>query len=254
MSEVLRIRFGQVHILGRPLEGRPVDGLYVKRDGFTGWDDSGDARWEAIDMPGQHGQFDVPVMQGPRTVTIAGWALARTDRKLAQLRSVVTGLGAEGPLRPFIDHRGETLWANARRGGKTEFRDAGLYHGIRRAGFVLQLVCANPRKYGATRTFPGGRAAFHYGNFPAVPKLIVTGSSAGGYTVTGPQGRRITVTAALTSAGHEIDLATGTLTVGGVPVLGGLTRFEPWTIPPGQSVAATTSAGSLTVSVTDTYI
>lgn len=255
---MLRIRFeGAAEvILGSPagMLGR-VQGLFVAPDGFDGWDDGGgESRRESVPRPAQHGEFDLPVFQGARVFSIDGWALAWSERELAQLRSVVTGIGATGDrFKVTVDHQGQTLWVGARRGPRPTFKDAGIRRGMHRARFLMQFVAADPRKYGESRDFAAGLPALHYGNFPATPLLRI-GAGAGGYTVTGPNGRVITVSAA-PAAAHEIDFATGGLYVGGVRQVGAIATYQPWSIPVGAPgvVATITGARSLVQRVTDTF-
>lgn len=256
----LTIRCGGAVIRGTPegTVGR-VEGLFVGPDGFDGWDDGGgDIRRESVPRPGEHGEFDLPVFQGSRVFSIDGWALAWSERELAQLRSIVTGIGAAGDrFRVTVDHQGQTLWAMARRGAKPTFRDAGIRHGLHRARFLIQFVAADPRKYGELREYAAGEAAVQYGNFPARPRIIVSGVAEAGYTVTGPDGRRVVVQRPLTaSQPHTIDFVKGGLYVGGVRQLRAITVYEPWEIPPGMPGVVTTVNGSRTlrVQVTDTFV
>ena len=95
----------------------------------------------------------------------------------------------------------------------------------------------------------------HDGNFPATPVLTIAGTSSGGYTVTGPGSQLITVTTALASGHpHTIDLATGALYKDGARVLGGISVYQPWTVPVGSSVTVSVSAGTVASSVKDTWI
>lgn len=253
---MLRIRVGGLQILGVPDELQPrVEGLFVAPDGFEGWDDSGDARRESVERPGEHGEFDLPVLQGSRVFSIDGHALAWSESELGHLRSQVTGLGADGSSLQFtVDHQGQTLWANARRSGRTQFRDAGVRHGLHRARFLLQFVAANPRKYGEVREFAAGEVAVQYGNFPATPQLLV-GAGTGAYTITGPAGRVVTVTAP-PAATHVIDFGAGGLFLNGIRQPNTISVYQPWQVPVGLPgvTASITGARSLVQRVTDTFI
>lgn len=253
---MLEIRMGGLTILGRPDDGTThVEGLFVGPDGFHGWDDGVDSRGESVERPDQHGEFDMPVFLGSRVVTIDGHALAWSDVELGHLRKRVMGLGATGDrFRVAVEHQGETLWATARRAGKPTFTDSGIRSGMHRASFVIQFTCRDPRKYGEIRDYAAGEAAAHYGNFPATPRLLI-GAGAGGYTVTGPGGRVVTVGTAPAGA-HEIDFVTGGLYLGGARQVNAITVYQPWSIPPGlPGVTATISgARTLTQRVTDTFI
>ena len=257
---MLRIRIGSTIILGRPDDTKPrVEGLFVAPDGFTGWDDGGgDIRRESVPRPAEHGEFDLPVFQGSRVFSIDGWALAWSERELGQLRSVVTGIGATGDrVKVTVDHQGQTLWAMARRGAKPTFKDTGVRYGLHRARFMMQFVARDPRKYGEVREFAAGEAAVQYGNFPATPKIIVSGVAASGYTVTGPDGRQVIVYHPLVaSQPHTIDFARGGLFVGGVRIPGAISVYQPWSVPPGAPGVVTTVNGSRTlrIEVADTFV
>lgn len=255
---MLRIQVAGVTILGAPYDLANATGLYVGPGGFEGWEDGGgDSRRESVDRPSQHGEFDLPVFQGSRVVTVDGHALARSAPELGHLRDRIMGICADGSARFVVEHQGQTLWASVRRGAKPTFRDAGIRHGLHRARFMLSLVAADPRKYGEVHDFLGGTVAVNRGNFPARPQLIVSGTAAGGYTVTGPGGRRVVVTKALTSGSpHTIDFAKGGLWVGGVRQLRAITIYQPWEIAPGLpgAVATVNNGASLIQRVTDTYV
>ena len=256
---MLRIRIGSTVILGRPDDvQKRVEGLFVAKNGWVGWDDGGgEIRREAVPRPSSHGEFDLPVFQGSRVFSIDGHALAWSELELGHLRSVVNGIGATGDrVKVTVDHQGQTLWAMARRGAKPKFEDSGIRHGLHRAKFFLQFVAADPRKYGELRTFADGEAAFHYGNFPATPRYTVLGTAETGYTVTGPGGRQVVVQRPLApSAPHVLDFATGGLYIGGSRVMGAITKYEPWSIPPGSEVTAVVNGSrTLRAELADTFI
>lgn len=255
---MLRISIAGVTILGAPTDSLSrVEGLFVARDGFDGWEDGGgESRREAVPRPGAHGEFDTDVFQGSRPISIDGHTLAESDEKLISLRNQIMGIGADGKLlRITVEHRGQVLWADVRRGPKPTFKDTGVRFGRRHGRFLLQLVAPDPRKYGQVNDFPGGTVAVNRGNFPATPRLLV-GAGAGGYTVTGPGGRQVVVGTAPAGA-HYIDFASGGLfTSAGVRQLNAITIYQPWTIDPGIPGGAASISGSrsLTQRVTDTFV
>ena len=260
MEDPLHVQVGGAHIYGHPRLITPdLFGLFIAKDGWDGWDDGGgEARVESVARPGMHGEFDLPVLMGASVFSIDGWALAPSAFMLGRLRSTVMGIGADGQLmRATVHHQEQTLWADVRRAVKPTFKDAGVRHGLLRARFFLQFRAPDPRKYGETVDFPGGEKAVQYGNFPARPDLIVTGTAASGYTVTGPGGRRVVVTKALTAgAPHTISFAKGGLWVGGVRQLRAISMYEPWTVPPTAvgAVATVDNGVSLVQRVTDTFV
>lgn len=241
------------------LEGIILDGTDATASPYTitsidGWDDGVDTRRESIDRPGGHGQFHTPGYLSGRLITIAGEIY--TDSDAAQDHAILrlTGALADGSTGKLTVTTSQTAWAMVQRNGPPDIvRDRwGLL-----ATYQLQLWAVDPRKYGEAHDYPAGVPAVQYGNFPARPQLVVSGSSSGGYTVTGPDGRRVVVTKAITSgAPHTIDFAQGGLYVDGVRQLRAISIYEPWTVGPGlPSVTAGVSGGlDLVQRVTDTYI
>lgn len=253
---MLRIQIAGVTIWGAPYDSARLSGLYVGPDGFEGWEDGGgDSRRDSVDRPAQHGEFDLPVSLGSRVITVDGYALAASAIELGHLRNAVMGVcAAGGRARLTIDHQEQTLWAHVRRGAKPTFKDAGIRHGVHRGRFMLSMLAADPRKYGETREFAAGVAAVHYGNFPATPVHEVTGTGSG-YTITGPAGRAFTVSSGPGSGVDRIDMASGRVYRNGALLLGAVSRADLWTIPPGApGVTHAISAGTLTTTVTDTFV
>lgn len=255
---MLSIQVDGVEILGRPRDGSSrVEGLFVGPDGFQGWDDGVDVRRESVERPAQHGDYDLPVFNGSRVISIDGHALAWSEEELGNLRNQIMGVCADGGRRLIaVAHQGDDLRATVRRGSKPTFVDSGIRHGMHRASFAVFLVAADPRKYGESKDFPAGTVAVHRGNFPATPRLLI-GAGAGGYTITGPNGRQIVVGATAPAGEHYIDFAQGGLfTAAGVRVSGVMSVFQPWSIPVGSAGAAAsiTGARSLVQRVTRTNI
>lgn len=248
---MLRVRVG--HLV---FEGLTSDGLLIGPDGFSGWDSGTDSKGQSVPRDDSDGDYDLPVYRQSRIVSISGQGLADSDAQLVHMGAQLTGLGSSGQLvRLIVDHHGSTTWADARVVSQTQWDERG---GHRVADFQIQFKCADPRKFGETRTFASGEAAFHYGNFPATPQITVSGSRPSGYTVNGPDGKRFVVTRALTAGNpHSIDMNTGLLRVNGVLVFGGVTVAETWAIPAGRQVIHTltgSGSGDLSVKVADTYV
>lgn len=252
----LEIQLPGCTVRGRPVHGQPVEGFYVGKNGWKGWDDSTAGRRNAVPHPSAHGEFDQPVFRGARVVTIDGHAFARSEYDLGNLRALWTGVGADGDLVAIhARHQGEFLRAAGRVITAT-FNDAGYEGKLLRADVSLEMVCADPRKYGEAHTFTGASVdALNYGNFPASPVIEVVGPRTGPYTITGPDGRQIVVTQSLTAGQtHRLNFADGGLYRDGVRQLGAVSVFQPWTIPAGRSVPMGISSGQMTVHVTDTYM
>ncbi|WP_417555588.1 hypothetical protein [Microbacterium sp.] len=232
----------------------PVEGFVFVE--FEGWNDSPSVRGDAVERPAAHGDFDLPTTRGPRLITISGWCRARAPEVMGHLRSQLMAVLPEGVGRVTVDEFGVTTWADVRVYGAPRFRKRGA-SGY--ADWSLSLRAPDPRRYGATHEFPGGEPAYHYGNFPAVPELIVTGSMPSGYAIAGPDGKSFVVTQGL-SAGqtHRIDMRTGWVTRDGVLQSGAVGRAEVWEIPPGAGIThalqPVSGTGSLLTRVPDTFI
>lgn len=255
-AQPLRIYADGVEILARPHDYSSAKGLFVGPDGFTGWEDGGgEVHREAVQRPGGVGEFDMPVYEGGMVFSVDGKALANSPYTLAHLRDQVMGIGRGGRrFKVSVELQGRTLWTWARRGVRPMFKDSGIRSDLLQASFLLQFVAPVPRKYGEVFEFPSGQVAFHRGNENAVPRLLI-GAGSGGYTVTGPDGRRIVVSTAPSGA-HYIDFENGGLfTAAGVRQGGAITVYQPWSIPPGLPGVIATISGSrsLITQVTETF-
>ena len=257
MVKILELRSGPLTIRQSP-EGQPRPaGFYFGRDGFHGWDDGVTMRSDTVARPQAHGDFDSPGFLAGRLVPMSGWCLASTPRELEQYRDLFTGHGADGGKFPVVVERnGRTLRGTARlaAGTSPSFVDVG---NGRRAAWSASWWFPDPRKYGEPFAF--GPAASvqvtHRGNFPAQPVLQVAGAAPGGYTITGPGGRQIIVTRALAAGQpHRFDTRDGRLYVGGSRVLGGVSRADLFTLPPGLSTVTVNGGLPLTVLGETTYL
>lgn len=232
------------------------EGFTIASKGFVGWLDGVTQRRDDTPLPQAHGSFDAPGFGAARVVSIQGLCWADSDRKLGWYGRQLTGLLADGGMdRLVANYMGLEAFADMRlaAGSQTQFstRIPG-----RLADYQIQFWAPDPRIFGNTQTFTGTSVtAFHYGNFPADPVVTVVGPQVGGYTITGPGGATFTVTQD-PGAGHAhtIDFATGLVSLDGVVQSGVVSSADTWTIPPGQQVAMSISAGSMTVAVKDTFI
>ncbi|MDN3309556.1 hypothetical protein QWJ90_01290 [Microbacterium oryzae] len=243
---ILEIRAGRAVIRGCPTRDR-VEGIFVKPNGFQGWEGITDRRREQVARAVEHGDHDVPVYLGARVLTVDVWIIAKTVDMLRTLSQILTGVGADGGrLKVTIDHQGQELHAL----GRTlvaEAEDQGVRHGryLRSSG-QLQFVFADPRKYGDVKTAPEtGTAtsalAFQYGNFPAHPVIEIPNAPAA-WSVTSPGGT-LQVSGAPAGGTHRFDMRTGRLTRNGVDVTDTATVTGAiWAVPVGASWAHTLSA------------
>ena len=240
----------KVRVNGLTFSGYTTSGFLIGPDGFSGWTSGTDSKGQVVAREGAHGDFDLPVFRASRIVAISGQYLAESGEALAHAGAQVTGLGASGGLvRVVVDYNGSTTWADARVVSQTQFDERG---GQRVADYQIQFKCADPRKFGESRTFASAVPAYHYGNFPAAPVFTITGARSG-YTIPGPSGRSYVVTRAISgSEVHTVDMNDGLLRVNGAVVFGGVSQADTWAIPGGATV--THSLAGLVTRVTDTFV
>lgn len=243
----------EVRIAGVHFEEWPVNfnSCYlIGRNGLRGWR-GGDLRREEIPRPSAHGAFDLAGYQSQKVTSLSGTLLASSEVGLKHMKDSILGVLADGSSgRMTVDDESGSTWRDVRLVSCSDPEDLDELS----ATFSMTFWSADPRRYGDVRDFAAGAPAVHYGNFPATPRLMV-GAGTGGYTVTGPGGRVVTVTTAPAGA-HEIDFATAGLFLGGVRQSNAIGTYQPWTIPPGlPGVTATISgARTLTQRVTDTFM
>jgi len=238
-------------------------GFVVDPEGLDGIDDGVVVKGETVSRPSQHGDYELPTFLESRIVSLSGNCLADSPERLGTLRRQFTGLlvGAVGNV--VFEHLGSTVWGRA-----------GLAPGVQKkfkvdaassthARFQLQLKFHDPRLFGESKPFAAAASLSlrHYGNFLSLPALEVTGSMPSGYSVNGPDGRKYTVTQALTPGQtHRIDMNTGRLYRNGVLQVGWVSRSETWGIPAGSlgvayALAPVSGSGLISApSVLDTFI
>lgn len=222
----------------------------LARNGLRGWR-GGDLRREELPRPAAHGAFDFNGYQAQKVISVTGTILASSEPALKHMKDTVLSiLSRGGSGRMSVDEDSSSTWRDVRLVSCSDPEDLDELS----ATFSLTFWAADPRRYGEVRDYNAGIAAVHYGNFDANPRLLI-GAGSGGYTVTGPGGRVVTVTTA-PAAAHEIDFAAGGLYLAGVRQVGAISVYQPWTIAPGTPGAAATITGarSLTQRVTDTFL
>lgn len=207
-------------------------------------------RREGIPRPYSAGSFPTPGFQDEQEFVWSGLIL--TDHESEQQNAILrlaSLLSSGGESRLVVD-LDEPRWADVHR---VDIPAPRVLVPGRVASYQVTVGSFDPFLYGETREFSAGDPAIHRGTHPAFPVFVVTGTSAGGYTITGPGGQRIVVTTPLVAGTpHTINTDEGEVTVGGA--LGNISVFEPWTIGPGiPGVTHAISAGSLLVKVTDKF-
>lgn len=216
---------------------------------LTGWTESPDVDLEMLARPGTHGVFSLPGYMRERKVGLSGFHVAANHTLLEHASAELRGLQSRDIRLTIEDSHG--TWSVNGKVTRAVYRP----HGFAPEGtWELEVTCPLPWKYGETHPFPGGSPAVTWGTQESSPVLTVTGTSASGYTITGPGGRRVVTSKALTAgAPHTIDLAKGGLYIGGARQLRALTVFEPWLIPtrPPGVVATVNNGLTLLTRVTD---
>lgn len=264
MEQALEIAIAGREILGRPWDLSQPWGLFVQKDGFQGWGGLPAGRREALARAVQHGEYDVPVYLPSRVVTIDGWAIAPDPRGLQLELETAAGIGATGAAQDFQvkqwgiprEARGRRVLAVADDEGRWKGRF--IY-----APFQLQLVFADPRKYGESRTLPGDELnpaaplatatsinVSHRGNFPAHPVTLIPTAPAG-YTITSPGGTFV-VSGATAGGTHAVDHRNGRVYRNGVE-MPGVGRGDLWAVPANESWLHTLSAPGR-INITDTSV
>ncbi len=232
-------------------------GFFVKRDGWSGWDDSPTIRSKSTPRDGD-GNFDLPHVFGERVLSAEVWAVADTDVNLDEMQQRFVRL-ALGRRKVSVDLRGSrTQWAYGRAADTLSFTDTGYRRGFAYASAHAQFTFADPFKYGETRTFQITEPATHEGTVPASPVYTVDGPRPSGYTIVGPNGRRYVVTQALPAGStHQIDMRTGVLRLNGAPQSRAVGRAETWALPSAKRTLTSiegAGSGACRVSLTDTFL
>jgi len=229
-DDVLRI--GELTFFG----GAGNDGFFIDAEGFEGWEDAPDVRFEEVERPNSHGSFDALSFYGARMLTVSGLCLAKSAEELGsygnKLRSALTG-----QIRTLVDYQGVTSYSDGRLASQVKFRTE-VPGRIARYQFSLRFP--NPRRFGAFQQFAsaadGRWTAHHRGNFGASPVIDITGNCPS-YTIGGPDSTEYKVNAPVSPAQpHQIDLGTGLLSIAGGVVFGKAIRADTWVIASGQQV------------------
>lgn len=230
-----------------------------KTTSFEGWWDSPEPKGETVDRANADGEYDLPVYNQARYVTIGGRLAASSHEELHQAMNRFTGLVQRAGARLQVSGHGPEVWVSVKRAsGLTIVPATDTF-----AHWQARLKAVDPRKYGDVNTFTasvGSNAtAFHWGNYAAKPQIVVAGSMPTGYVLT-LGGQQFTVTRALVSGSpHTIDYDDGRLRIGGVVIHGGLGATATPGVLPGTlatvSIAPrSTGAATATFTLYDTYI
>jgi len=246
----------QITWAGRTLSGSDEFGEWVVTD-LDGWFDSPESKGESQDREGQDGEFDLPIYNAARYITVTGHLHTKDHYLNHEAMSFLTGAMAG---RFQVEGHGETLWADAKRNGKIKFTPITDTF----AQWQVPLKCVKPYKYGETNTFTAAIGAplsvGHRGNYYATPTFIIRGDCPTGYVVT-LDGWNYRVTVPLqTGKPHRINYKTGRLYVNGTLTQNGIGETNTTRVPPGGLVGlgmyriGATGTGTAEMELIDTSI
>lgn len=242
----------QVLLGDQILHGQDRSGQWVVEK-LTGWYEAPEAKGGGEARPLSDGDFDGQSNYGPRMVTVDGILFHRSRGELVSAMERFNGLAKLTVQKLVVTDAGLSRYANVKSLGTTW-----TAHTLDSSRFQVRLKSDDSFKYGdsyvitGTSSYPA--ALYHRGTVPAWPVVTVTGSSAGGYTLS-LNGRSVVVTRALVSGtSHTVDFKTGIIRAGSAVVRGGLSTANFSPINPGMPQNMSTTAGSITVLYNDTFI
>jgi len=240
---------------GRTLSGVDRFGKWVTTS-LDGWWDSPEVKGDTEDRPYQDGEFDLPVYNQARLITINGSLHVGNHSHLHEAMNFLTGPIA-GRLQ--VTGHGSVQWADAKRNSGVKFTPVTDVF----AQWQVRLKCVDPRKFGDTKTVAVATGSpisvFHRGNYNATPSFVVKGSMPGGYTITVNVWNYAVTLPLVSGKPHTVDYNNGRLYVNGVLAQNSLGNTNTTPIPPGISVGVglypmTTGSGSADMTITDTHI
>lgn len=255
MSEaVLEVRLAGVHFNGN---SRASSGFVIEPGGLTGWAESPSGTDNGGQRTNAHGSYDVPMYRAARPLTLSGHVLADSPYDLEKMRDRITGLLSDGESGELVV---QTV-ADVRRAKVRVVTARAPELDKQTASFIVQMIAADPRRYGDPNSFGPGTSlqVSHRGNTVAIPTIRVTGSMPSGYKITGPGGREYVVSQGLSSGQtHEIRFRTGWLYRNGALQRSAVSRMQTWAIPPGgrtsMGLVPVSGSGQMTVEVPDTFM
>lgn len=243
------------------------EGYYLTK--VTGWHDAPDVRRTTEERQTGDGSFDEAGYLTDRPLAFEGLIVANSVVKYEHLRKRLTSMFADRRMVEISEAvEGEQWFANGRLAGqvKVPVAKSGDMHSV----FQMPFWCPDPLIYGDAFSFgpaPAVNVEQESGLYPAWPRVTVTATSSmtEGYGVNlhqtsdGPVLASIRVQAPLNAGStHVIDMTTGTVSSGGVPILGGIQSGARWAIPPHGvyfvHLAPNSGAGVITVSGRNTRV
>lgn len=234
------------------LHGQDRSGQWVVEK-LAGWYEAPESKGGGEARPLSDGDFDGQSNYGPRMVTVDGILFHRSRGELVSAMERFNGLAKLTAQKLVVTDAGLSRYANVKSLGTSW-----TAHTLDASRFQVRLKSDDSFKYGESYAVGGSSGSpaslFHRGTVPAWPVVTVTGSSAGGYTLT-LNGRSVAVTRALVSGtSHTVDFRTGIIRAGSSVVRGGLSTANFSPINPGMPQNMSTTAGTITVRYNDAFI
>lgn len=247
-----------ITVAGRTLSGEDQYGVWITH-GIEGWFDSPEVKGEVIGRANSDGDFDLPIFNESRFITVNGSLHTKSHSEQHQAMNFLTGLMSG---RFQVSGHGATQWADVKRNAPVRFNMVtGEF-----AQWQVSLKASDPRKFGNMREINPATDVtaelVHYGNYQARPTFRVTATTsfATGYYITGPNNLTYRVVQPLNVGGvHDIDFNTGQLVHNGIVRFGYVSNARMWGVEPGQVTRFSvrpnsTGAGMVRARVFDTYI
>lgn len=225
---------------------------------LDGWWDTPDVKENREDVPYGHGGYVLPEFYQERLITVTGRVRSKSHEHQHEAINALKGCIMPGQVKTLqVLGHGPDQWANVMLARQIKAVPVTDVH----TSFQISLRSPDPRIFGASRIVPAAAGVAtlveNRGSAPAWPKIVVPGAvSAGGYTITGPNSEKYTVTTSPSSSQtHFVDMWDGMLRVNSSMAAGaGLVGdAQTFTIPPGGKVPVTLSKGGR-IELYDTYM
>ena len=244
----------QVLLGDQILHGQDRAGQWVVEK-LAGWYESPEAKGGGEARPLSDGDFEGQSNYGPRMVTVDGILFHRSRGELVSAMERFNGLAKLTAQKLVVTDAGLSRYANVKSLGTSW-----TAHTLDASRFQVRLKSDDSFKYGESYAVAGTSSSpaslYHRGTVPAWPVVTVTGSGSviNGYTLS-LNGKAVVVTRDLyAGTPHTIDFRTGILRAGSAVVRGGLSTANFSPINPGVPQNMSTTAGTITVRYSDTFV
>lgn len=251
---------------GYQLNGTNEYGKWEVVTPLEGWWTTPAVKGETVDRANADGEFDLPVFNAARLITINGTFRGETVGAFHRGLNKLASLVQSGPAQFTVEGYGPTQAATVKRNGSELSVPVPDY-----AQWQLRLKAVDPRKFGPERRYPilvspetvqtqDTATVRQYGNYSGFVVAEMRGDFPGGYRLIGPNGKEFRVTAPLVPGQvHRVDFSEGILQIDGAYTSGFVPVADVWAIPHDTDVSIqleplTTGTGSADLFVRDTYI